>query len=543
MGADRSETKQVDYAFSENGNVSFHTSDLANYLYYLNAYLAELDELLSDGGVSGIDHVDHIEDIEYSCGMLGELLGYSKGAGSMALDLIDQPLYKGFNHYATETLSRINIDDFSIDNNLAITHIISNASMPHEVLKDSLKLEDFIGLTSFGFQGRLQTVPEEFGQFTEIYVDFYEKYKDSMTDEEGNLIGLEDYLNMLAESGEFSHRMNKPLESFASNLMDMLILPAIYEAITGYELFTGEDLSGLDRGLKVAGALVSALSYGMSLSHMCSSLGGITRDKLIAAGFKEITSTTATYWVGYTCDELGLPVPVCIVVATIAGSGVDTFLDPILFDGLDSYHVSNAPEAKKPEENFVYQDMDLNLTYEPGNTLEYVANTEPLRIDEITVEFVLKPRYDEVEFARQLADQQAGMNMLTVQEYLDNRARFISEGRAPEANAAQQAARETAYWARVEALFEDGLSFAEAREQALEWLSTQAALHSPDQIAGGFPDRISGLGDKNINSSIGSQWRSRISAVDIHVLEMVENMDPLDYDSTYLNVILTYRGE
>ena len=67
-----------------------------------------------------------------------------------------------------------------------------------------------------------------------------------------------------------------------------------------------------------------------------------------------------------------------------------------------------------------------------------------LKIDEIEVNFNYKSKYNETEFARQLADQQAGVNKLTVDEYLKNRERYISEGRAIEANAVQQAARKEA---------------------------------------------------------------------------------------------------
>jgi hypothetical protein len=34
-------------------------------------------------------------------------------------------------------------------------------------------------------------------------------------------------------------------------------------------------------------------------------------------------------------------------------------------------------------------------------------------------------------------------------------------------------------------------------------------LHSPDQVAGGRPEGFTGLGDGNINSSLGGQWRTR----------------------------------
>lgn len=71
-------------------------------------------------------------------------------------------------------------------------------------------------------------------------------------------------------------------------------------------------------------------------------------------------------------------------------------------------------------------------------------------LTEIEVEFNYNSKFDEAEFARQLADQQKGMNELTVREYLDNRQKYIEQGRAIESNAAQQAAREKAFVDKVD---------------------------------------------------------------------------------------------
>ncbi|OTW75670.1 hypothetical protein BK715_21490 [Bacillus thuringiensis serovar japonensis] len=68
----------------------------------------------------------------------------------------------------------------------------------------------------------------------------------------------------------------------------------------------------------------------------------------------------------------------------------------------------------------------------------------------------------------------------------------------------------------------------------------QAALHNPDQIAGGKVEIIGGMGDKRINSSIGSQWRYRIDIVDEQIKELAKNMTPEQLKSTYLNVKLTH---
>ena len=162
------------------------------------------------------------------------------------------------------------------------------------------------------------------------------------------------------------------------------------------------------------------------------------------------------------------------------------------------------------------------------------------RIEEIQVEFNRNPKHPEEEFSRQLADQQNGMNELTVQEYLDNRERYIAEGRALEGNAAQRVARENAFSDKYNEFIESGLSRSEAKLKAQEWLDTQAALHNPDQIAGGYPDKIGGMGDTGVNSSIGIQWRYRIDYVDEQIRAMAKTMSPEQLQSTYLNVRLTY---
>ncbi|MDE6950949.1 MAG: hypothetical protein K2P64_08545 [Lachnospiraceae bacterium] len=164
------------------------------------------------------------------------------------------------------------------------------------------------------------------------------------------------------------------------------------------------------------------------------------------------------------------------------------------------------------------------------------------RIGEIKVEFSYNSKYDKTEFERQLAEQEEGMNKLTVQEYLDNRQKYIEQGRSIESNAAQQAAREKAFLDKVDELQNTGLSLKEAEKQAQKWIDTQAALHNPDQIAGGRASSIGGVGDKAINSSIGSQWRYRINDVDEQIKKMIENMSEAERKSTYLNVNLVRKG-
>lgn len=51
-----------------------------------------------------------------------------------------------------------------------------------------------------------------------------------------------------------------------------------------------------------------------------------------------------------------------------------------------------------------------------------------------------------------------------------------------------------------------------AVREAKKIMSTLAGLHNPDLIAGG-KDIIGSFGDRQVNSSIGPQWRNKIQAL------------------------------
>ncbi|WP_235617264.1 polymorphic toxin type 15 domain-containing protein [Lysinibacillus mangiferihumi] len=71
-------------------------------------------------------------------------------------------------------------------------------------------------------------------------------------------------------------------------------------------------------------------------------------------------------------------------------------------------------------------------------------------------------------------------------------------------------------------------------------LKTLGKQNDPDQIAGGKAEIIGGLGDKRINSSIGSQRWYRIDNVDEQIKESAKSMTPEQLKNTYLNVKLTH---
>ena len=328
-------------------------------------------------------------------------------------------------------------------------------------------------------------------------------------------MSLDEYLEWYADSGDDSHKGYHPVADMISGIADIIILKPMIECIIGKDIITGEYLTEEELDWKAAGMCIDLITLGMGSKALT---GAKSLKEILKISGKTLVvdalSATATYSTAYIGEELGLSEESIFILSLIAGGSVSYASGKVL--------LKNADEVVK------------------GGT--DVLN-EIKRIDEIEVEFNYNSKYDETEFARQLADQQKGMNELTVQEYLDNRQKYIEQGRAIESNAAQQVAREKAFVDKVDELQDAGLSLKEAEEQAQKWLDTQATLHNPDQVAGGFASNVGGVGDKGVNSSIGSQWRYRIDDVDAQIQKMAESMSEAEKNSTYLNVNLIYKGD
>lgn len=129
------------------------------------------------------------------------------------------------------------------------------------------------------------------------------------------------------------------------------------------------------------------------------------------------------------------------------------------------------------------------------------------------------PAAKATEMERQLAGQQAGLNNMTVQEYLDGRQKFGDLGRGsgqPAVNARATYQSELAD-KLTDQYLKQGASAVTAKKQAAldaaDQMKTLAALHNPDMVAGGA-NAIGDIGDRQVNSSIGSQWKGRVNDLD-----------------------------
>jgi Novel toxin 15 len=124
------------------------------------------------------------------------------------------------------------------------------------------------------------------------------------------------------------------------------------------------------------------------------------------------------------------------------------------------------------------------------------------------------------EMEIQLAAQQAGLNVMTVQQYLEGRAKFQQFGRMSSKKVARDA--RSAYQEKLTGDFlkenvKSGMGELAAEKLAITQAKTRmkdlAALHNPDMVAAGadvIAPGAAGMGDRRVNSSIGSQWANPI---------------------------------
>ena len=150
----------------------------------------------------------------------------------------------------------------------------------------------------------------------------------------------------------------------------------------------------------------------------------------------------------------------------------------------------------------------------------------------LTKQFQKDPFY-EIEMRKQLQMQQDGINNMTIFEWLKNRENFKKYGRNPKSKKIQEDFRDRYRNAKIDEyllLYEDmDIKAIEAMvDSELEGL---AALHNPDQIAGGYVDVVTQMGNKRINSSIGSQWGSiekgRSLNIENELLKLITDPPPI----------------
>ena len=292
-------------------------------------YLKEMDELLLEAGMEGLGYQSQAENIQKTALGMGLLNAYISTLMSEIDAQIDQPLYRGFQNEATEQLSRIRMEDYSTENTLGLKrhykiHDAYGQIMEYDAQAVSLTMKDFLGLTSLddnAGHGDLIGMPKEFSDFTNLFAVEYDKIKDNLKDETGKEVTLEEYLTYLNTKGEFDNKMDKPLQELISAILDVTIIKPLIEMCTGYDMITGEDLTDFERGLKGVFAVVDVVTLFIGIkasgvAKLFSREALETGGRIIAT---DMISNGTAYAVGKMGEELGLPLPITLMLSMGAG--------------------------------------------------------------------------------------------------------------------------------------------------------------------------------------------------------------------------------
>ncbi|MBQ6464534.1 MAG: pre-toxin TG domain-containing protein [Pseudobutyrivibrio sp.] len=314
----KSELKKLDDQFENNG-ITYITPglDISQHLLLMNSYLADVDDLLVDAELEGISHHDFTNEIDYSNNFLAALLDYARNLKFFALSLLDTPFMKNLRDNAVDKIEKIDINSYSTENTLGIKQrgSFNRATQDFNYTElNAITFENFIVGDS------IYDVPEEFKSLTTQFSNYYENVKTSLGD-----ISEEEFLYGLLNKDTPEMQLRKLI----SAVLDITIIKPLYEAFTGEDIITGQELSEMERGIKFAGAVVGLVTLGTSgilevpLDQAAQQLG---RTLLI-----DVAATGVSYGTGIICDELDLPVALTVILCVAAGTVTTLTLNGIVY--------------------------------------------------------------------------------------------------------------------------------------------------------------------------------------------------------------------
>ena len=311
----------------------------------------------------GIDYTSREKDIDRLLEGHGTLHRYIDVLNCYVDDKLDQPLKKDFKKNATETISRIHLEDFEVDNTLGLTENnyitggMGYAGTMVEQEKAKLTFADFIGTSDGKADGNGLHMAYTNGSvedFASIFAAQYEAMKASGALGEDNNLTQQEFLEQFYRQGEFTHDSSNPFLNFVSSVLDITIIKPVIEACTGEDLITGEDLTDMERGLKVVFAMVDLVTLGGAIAATKFSEMGL-KEGLKAFGktaLIDFAGNTAACGVGALGETFDWPVPITMMLSLAAGITVSISGNKLLFKNADGIEIGSKTLSEREWESF-----------------------------------------------------------------------------------------------------------------------------------------------------------------------------------------------
>lgn len=179
--------------------------------------------------------------------------------------------------------------------------------------------------------------------FASIFAAQYEAMKASGALGEDNNLTQQEFLEQFYRQGEFTHDSSNPFLNFVSSVLDITIIKPVIEACTGEDLITGEDLTDMERGLKVVFAMVDLVTLGGAIAATKFSEMGL-KEGLKAFGktaLIDFAGNTAACGVGALGETFDWPVPVTMMLSLAAGITVSISGNKLLFKNADGIEIGS----------------------------------------------------------------------------------------------------------------------------------------------------------------------------------------------------------
>ena len=385
------EIKKASMDWSEKGVSYLNCMYVYDTMMDVDEALQTCDTILDEIDL-GIDYTSRKKDIDRLLEGHGTLHRYIDVLNCYVDDKLDQPLKKDFKKNATETISRIHLEDFEVDNTLGLTENnyitggMGYAGTMVEQEKAKLTFADFIGTSDGKADGNGLHMAYTNGSvedFASIFAAQYEAMKASGALGEDNNLTQQEFLEQFYRQGEFTHDSSNPFLNFVSSVLDITIIKPVIEACTGEDLITGEDLTDMERGLKVVFAMVDLVTLGGAIAATKFSEMGL-KEGLKAFGktaLIDFAGNTAACGVGALGETFDWPVPITMMLSLAAGITVSISGNKLLFKNADGIEIGSKTlsdaEVKKIGDvldegldiNFVSEDLN-NILKNKGVTLE-----------------------------------------------------------------------------------------------------------------------------------------------------------------------------
>ena len=311
----------------------------------------------------GIDYTSRKKDIDRLLEGHGTLHRYIDVLNCYVDDKLDQPLKKDFKKNATETISRIHLEDFEVDNTLGLTENnyitggMGYAGTMVEQEKAKLAFADFIGTSDGKADGNgfhMAYTNGSVEDFASIFAAQYEAMKASGALGEDNNLTQQEFLEQFYRQGEFTHDSSNPFLNFVSSVLDITIIKPVIESCIGEDLITGEDLTDMERGLKVVFAVVDLVTLGGAIAATKFSEMGL-KEGLKAFGktaLIDFAGNTAACGVGALGETFDWPVPITMMLSLAAGITVSISGNKLLFKNADGIEIGSKTLNEREWESF-----------------------------------------------------------------------------------------------------------------------------------------------------------------------------------------------